>query len=355
MSRTKMTKKNSNEKWPLSNGLVSLFCGAGGLDLGFEQERFSVDLAVDIREASVRSYNHNRLIAAGRTVDVSKATVLSLDRLARKQLAPIGIIGGPPCQSFTQATHNLDNDPRHDLPLQFVRLLRAFNRRSPVSFFVLENVPGLTKKRHEKRFKKFLNAFDRAGFNVFHTMLNASSFGVPQDRSRLILAGFNKALLPHAEWCIPKGSRKPLRTVRSSIGHLPEPVFWEKGLDSNDIPLHPNHWCMVPRSRKFTTPGVLVPGTSRGRSFRTLSWDAPSPTIAYGNREVHVHPSCKRRLSVYESLLLQGFPTTYELVGSLSAQISQVSEAVPPPLAKVIAKSIYRTMAEAGVDCRMAA
>jgi DNA (cytosine-5)-methyltransferase 1 len=102
---------------------------------------------------------------------------------------------------------------------------------------------------------------------------------------------------------------------------------------------------MVPKSKNFTTPGALVQGTARGRSFRTLDWKQPSPTIAYGNNEVHVHPSGRRRLSVYEALLLQGFPPEYELLGTLSAQISQVSEAVPPPLSQAIATSIARDLA----------
>jgi DNA (cytosine-5)-methyltransferase 1 len=79
-----------------------------------------------------------------------------------------------------------------------------------------------------------------------------------------------------------------------------------------------------------------------------LEWEKPSPTIAYGNREVHVHPSGRRRLSVYEALLLQGFPSDYELVGSLSAQISQVSDAVPPPLAQAIAAGIRRQIDQYG-------
>lgn len=342
-----MAKHSKDRQWPLSHGLVSLFCGAGGLDIGFEQENFPVDIAIDIREESIRSYNHNRVSATGHVADVSKATVSSLDRLARKHLTPIGLIGGPPCQSFTRAAHSSDDDPRHGLPLQFARLLQAFNRRSPVSFFVFENVPGLLKKKHAKRFKKIESAFDSAGFNVFRTMLNASSFGVPQDRPRLILVGFNKELLPSTEWSAPKISHAKPVTVREAIDHLPGPVFWQRGLDTDGIPLHPNHWCMVPKSKNFKTPGALVPGTSRGRSFRTLSWDAPSPTIAYGNREVHVHPSGKRRLSVYEALILQGFPESYELVGSLSAQISQVSEAVPPPLARAIARSVRKVISEA--------
>jgi DNA (cytosine-5)-methyltransferase 1 len=101
---------------------------------------------------------------------------------------------------------------------------------------------------------------------------------------------------------------------------------------------------MTPKSRNFHTPGALIPGTSRGRSFRTLDWEQPSPTVAYGNREVHVHPDGRRRLSVYEALLLQGFPTTYELQGSLSDQVTQVSEAVPPPLGPAIGESVKQAL-----------
>jgi DNA (cytosine-5)-methyltransferase 1 len=97
---------------------------------------------------------------------------------------------------------------------------------------------------------------------------------------------------------------------------------------------------MRPKSRKFTTPGALKPGNGRNRSFKTLDWDRPSLTVAYGHREVHIHPDCHRRLSVYEAMKLQGFPDHYELIGSLSSQIVQVSEAVPPPLAYAVAASV---------------
>jgi DNA (cytosine-5)-methyltransferase 1 len=231
------------------------------------------------------------------------------------------------------------------LPLEFARLLKGFNRRSPVSFFVFENVPGLVKNKHKTRYESIVNAFANAGFSVRAELLNASSFGVAQDRPRLILVGFNTKLFPGLEWAPPKPTQSVPLTVRSVIGKLREPKYWEHGLDSSSIPVHPNHWCMVPKSKNFTTRGALVQGTARGRSFRTLDWTQPSPTVAYGNREVHVHPSGLRRLSVYEALLLQGFPPEYELLGTLSAQISQVSEAVPPALAQAVAASIRQDIA----------
>jgi len=322
--------------------LISLFCGAGGLDLGFEQAGFAVAAAVDLRPPSIASYNHNRPAAVGHVCDVTKLSACKLDALAGAKLRPLGIIGGPPCQSFSRAAHSSENDHRHELPMEFVRLLREFEKRSPVGFFAFENVPGLLKEKHSKRYAAIVRAFGRAGFSVRAEILNASAFGVAQDRPRLILVGFSKSLYPGLEWTAPVPAHAVPRTVRSAIGGLKSPKFWERGLTPEDMPVHPNHWCMAPKSAKFWTPGALKAGTSLGRSFRMLDWKKPSPTIAYGNREVHVHPGGKRRLSVYEGMLLQGFPSDYELVGSLSAQISQVSEAVPPPLARAIAESIRR-------------
>lgn len=331
---------------PGSEGqVVSLFCGAGGLDLGFEEANYSVGAAVDLRQPSIDSYNHNRKHKTGRVASVVGLTPEDLDRLVGQKLTPVGLIGGPPCQSFSRATHSADDDHRHELPLEFARILKAFNERAPVSFFAFENVPGLLKDKHALRYRRIIKAFEDAGFSVTAHELNASSFGVPQNRPRLILVGFNKKLYPGLAWKPPEPTTAKPVTVRKKLGSLPSPVFWTRQLDPATISHHPNHWCMTPKSKNFTTPGALVPGTARGRSFRTLQWDAPSPTIAYGNREVHVHPEGKRRLSVYEAMLLQGFPPRYELVGSLSAQITQVSEAVPPPLGRAIAQSIKTCMA----------
>jgi adenine-specific DNA glycosylase len=93
---------------------------------------------------------------------------------------------------------------------------------------------------------------------------------------------------------------------------------------------------MFPRSNKFGHSGTV-----QGRSFHRLSWNKPSRTVAYGHREIHVHPNGRRRLSILEAMLLQGFPQRYKLAGNLSQQVTQVSNAVPPPLARSIARSIH--------------
>jgi DNA (cytosine-5)-methyltransferase 1 len=265
--------------------LVSLFCGAGGLDLGFEKAGFTVMAAVDVREPSIDSYNHNRRSrVVGHVADVSVLSPAELDRVAQRRLDPVGVIGGPPCQSFSRAAHSADDDHRHELTLEFARLLKLFNRRSPVKFFAFENVPGLVKNKHKTRYQSIVNAFAKAGFSVHAELLNALSFGVAQDRPRLILVGYNARLLPGLEWTPPEPTQSIPLTVRSVIGKLREPKYWERGLDASSIPVHPNHWCMVPKSKNFTARGALVQGTSRGRSFRTLDWTQPSPTVPYGNR-----------------------------------------------------------------------
>ncbi len=131
--------------------------------------------------------------------------------------------------------------------------------------------------------------------------------------------------------------------MREIIGSLPPPAIFERGMGTDEIPFHQNHWCLKPRSEKFFN-GFLKEGDVKGRPFRVLEWSKPSWTVAYGHREVHIHPSGKRRLSIYEAMLLQGFRSDYVLKGTLSDQIRLVSDAVPPPLARAIAESVLEVL-----------
>ncbi len=321
--------------------LISLFCGAGGLDLGFEMAGFSPALAYDIRADGVHSYNANRAKKHAHVADVRKVTLAKIDRDFGQKFYPTGLIGGPPCQSFSGAnTTDDDDDPRHSLPEQYTRLVRALSSRSPLHFVVFENVVGLIGPRHSHVYELLKNRLHKAGFNVGEAILNAHDYGVPQRRRRVIVVGYNRAIYGSLQWTPPTPNPDAKRsTVRDAIGNLPEPVNFERGLLPEQIPFHPNHWCMKPKAKRFSD-GSLVAGTKNRRCFKTLHWDEPSPTVAYGNREVHVHPNCTRRLSVLEAMRLQGFPDSYVLHGNLSSQITQVSEAVPPPLASAVAKSV---------------
>lgn len=324
--------------------LISLFCGPGGLDEGFKQAGLYTRLAYDIDLPSVLTHRFmhpeaQALVADLSTIDVSE---IIAEWEQRSIMPPLGIIGGPPCQSFSISNvHRKALDPRDNLPSHYARILAGLNARYGLDFFVFENVPGLLSKKHIEKFRFFIRLFEEAGFRVFTAKLDAKDFGVPQRRPRVFVVGLNKDKYPRGEFRFPRPAEEKQKTVRDAIAHLPEPVYYSRGLTPEHIPYHPNHWCLVPRSPKFRSIH-LKSGKTTGRSFRILSWDKPSYTVAYGHREVHIHPNGHRRLSVYEAMLLQGFPPHYVLQGTLSDQLRQVSEAVPPPVARALACNILK-------------
>ena len=324
--------------------LLSFFCGPGGLDEGFRQAGFSTVLAFDNDEECVNSFRANHKEAKVFQRDLTRLTLTDIDELNGGTIKPIGVIGGPPCQSFSVSNvHQTDDDPRHKLPEVYAGLLRQLNQRHPLSFFVFENVPGLLGKKHRARYETFKTLFAQAGFTITEQLLDAQHFGVPQERPRIIIVGINQNLHPNTSWQPPTTENR-IKTVRETIYGLKEPVFRSDEVDTDAIPVHPNHWTMMPKSKKFRTKGALTEGQMWGRSFRTLFWDKPSWTVAYGHREVHVHPQGHRRLSIYEAMLLQTFPKSYRLTGNISAQIRLVSEAVPPRLGWHIAVSVRKSL-----------
>jgi DNA (cytosine-5)-methyltransferase 1 len=323
--------------------IISLFCGCGGLDLGFSREGFETVLAIDINKSAVKTYNFNH---GGHTAKVGDLTKLDGKQIykiieaSHPGICPRGIISGPPCQTFSQSNvYVKQDDIRCALPRRFAQLLGELNQYYHLDFFVFENVRGITFNRHKKEFSGFRLLFEKAGFRLFEGLLDAQYFGVPQKRPRVFVVGINSHKYHNAKYHLPLTRKDHFITVAEAIQGLPEPKYFQRHLKPGDIPLHPNHWTMNPKSRKFYD-GSLVEGKNGGRSFRVLAWNKPSWTVAYGNREIHIHPSGKRRLSIYEAMLLQGFPKKYQLFGTLSDQVRQVSDAVPPPLAAALARSL---------------
>jgi DNA (cytosine-5)-methyltransferase 1 len=323
--------------------VVSFFCGPGGMDLGFSQEGFESVVAIDNSQAAVDTYNWNTPDIAINE-DISKLSakrIVQLVKEASPGVKPRGVIGGPPCQSFSIGNVRKKNsDPRAKLGQEYARLLKALNTEFELDFFAFENVMGLNAPKHKRRKNLIIRALENAGFNLFEHELDAAEYGVPQKRCRLFIVGVNRLKFPNHKFLIPSAAATIPVTVRQALEALPPPMFFRKDIKPEDIPFHPNHWAMNPRSNKFSTGNGF-----NGRSFRKLEWNKPSWTVAYGNREVHVHPTGLRRLSVYEAMILQGFPTDYELRGTLSEQITQISDAVPPPLAAAVAREIKNTLA----------
>jgi DNA (cytosine-5)-methyltransferase 1 len=326
--------------------VVSLFSGAGGLDLGFRQQGFVVSLAIDFSTAAIQTHQRNFKDTHAVVADLVKlgpSGVLGHVASTIPRGERIGIIGGPPCQGFSQGNHNSRrDDPRNKLPSLYIQIVQSLRNHYIVDFVVFENVLGIKGKKHLPTFQALLADLKRLQFDVTENELCSLEFGVPQNRRRIILTSMRKGLkcdLP------PPKNQKGLVTVKDAIAGLPEPVFFSRGLSATEFPVHPNHWTMKPKSKRFTNPVV----GSGNRSFKRLSWDKPSPTIAFGHREIHVHPEGRRRLSIYEAMILQGFPKSFVLEGNLSEQVEQISNAVPPPLATVIAAAVKSALTKASV------
>jgi DNA (cytosine-5)-methyltransferase 1 len=325
--------------------IVSLFSGAGGLDRGFKDAGFTISVAIDSAEAAIRTHKRNFPRTMAVVGDLIKLQPTGVVEQVQKKLLPgqhIAVIGGPPCQGFSRAnTGSLSNDPRNRLPTLYLEIVEELQSLYTVEFVVFENVLGIRDRKHARTYEALMHGIAKLGFDVTEKELCSADFGVPQNRRRIVLSGMRSG---QGYTQVKPRKRKGLVTVRQAIGELEAPAFFKHGLDPNDIPVHPNHWTMQPKSPRFESPNAE---TGDGRSFKRLDWNSASPTIAFGHREIHVHPDGRRRLSLYEAMLLQGFPKEFVLEGNLSEQVQQVSNAVPPPLARSVALAVKRAL-----DCR---
>src|SRR3990167_5514579 len=162
--------------------VVSLFSGAGGLDLGFKKAGFNVVWANEYDSAIWETFEHNfpeTKLDRRSVVDVLSSDIPSAD----------GIIGGPPCQSLSEAGAGRGiNDKRGQLFFEYIRVLKE---KQPL-FFLAENVSGILLPRHHEAFNQILKQFADVGYNVSYKLLNANDYGVPQDRLRVIIIGYHK-------------------------------------------------------------------------------------------------------------------------------------------------------------------
>jgi len=322
--------------------VISLFSGAGGLDLGFKDEDFEIALAIDLETSAIETHKYNFKNTESIAADLTKLGpngVLSYVKKTIKRGDKVGIIGGPPCQGFSRANSQSDpDDPRNLLPTLYLEIIKEIQKYCTVEFVIFENVLGMKDKKHFSKYSALISGLNELGFEVTEKELCAFDYGVPQKRHRIIISALRTGQ-GYSQVAPVKTTGKT--TVREAIGTLGEPAFFDRKLQTSEIPTHPNHWTMKPKSRRFTQPQAK---STAARSFRRLNWEKASPTIAFGNREIHVHPSGTRRLSIYEAMLLQGFPENFILKGNLSQQVQQISNAVPPPLAKSLAAAVKQSM-----------
>ena len=298
--------------------VVSLFSGAGGLDLGFIQAGHDVVWANDIDSDAVATYREN----IGDHIWLGDVKDLDTDEIPDCDI----IIGGFPCQGFSVAnTSRSVLDERNQLYKEYLRILQA---KKP-KFFVAENVKGILSIGKGEVIKAIVADFERAGYTVQYRLLNAADYGVPQTRQRVIIVGVRSDL--DFEYVYPEPShsktaaegRLPWVTVSEAIGGLPDPD------EPNDVPNH-TYSKYKGKVRDFT-------------GHRQTDPNKPSPTIlARGNGGGGVcaipHYNGMRRMTVRESASVQTFPCDYHFVGRINSCYRQVGNAVPVLLARRIAQ-----------------
>jgi DNA (cytosine-5)-methyltransferase 1 len=359
--------------------LLSFFSGGGFLDLGFEQAGFDVVWSNEVHTSFADMYrggisSWRRAIGHANGKDYPLVNQSSIDKLTKRVILAeafgstppefFGIIGGPPCQDFSQAGRDLGAEgTRGKLTQTFANIICDLRP----SFFLMENVPGLVRKKHLQFYQQIVKQLEdgKLGYLTSMRILNALEYGVPQHRERLFLIGFRKDVLADEyslgtllgqnqgwfPWPYPKfEGAKDLAWPTTSpfkCETLPSPpkipleltVGRLVGDDAEQLPN--GQEAFMPYSKKFKE---IKEGDVSGKSFKRLHRYRYSPTVWYGNNEVHLHPWKPRRLTVREALRIQSVPDEYILPveTSLSYKFKIVSNGVPSLLAQQIAGALLK-------------
>ena len=302
--------------------VVSLFSGAGGLDLGLIKAGHDVIWANDIDSDCVKTYekNINSHIRLGPIEDITSKEIPDAD----------AIVGGFPCQGFSQANLlRFEEDKRNTLYLEF---LRVVGDKKP-KWFLAENVRGILSMSGGTAIRRIESDFANAGYRVQRRLFNTADYGVPQTRWRVIIAGTREDLRSSFDYDYPEptyskvglGNLSHWITISEALCSIPDPD------ESHDLPNHIFSQYKV-TNRNFT-------------GHRTTDPDMPSPTIlARGNGKGGVcalqHPQNHRRMSIREQAVIQTFPLDFEFIGRMNSCYRQVGNAVPVKFGRILGERL---------------
>ncbi len=349
--------------------IFSFFSGSGFLDLGFELSGFSIDLVNEFSPSFMNAYKYSREqmhlekpIHGYSNIDINEYLSTRSDEL-RNQIAHsradgslIGFIGGPPCPDFSvagkQKGRNGDNGK---LSLSYVQLIIE---QQP-DFFLFENVKGLWKTAKHRAYYEELKSMLEPYYAMTDRLTNSLEFGAPQDRDRILLFGVHKKLnkdvsiFPWSKYIkysldvlkkLPWSSAEPFEcnSIRPCPPGIPQELTVQYWFDKNDVEHHPNGKDnFVPRNG-IAKMQVVAEGDDSKKSYKRIHRWRYSPTVCYGNNEVHLHPYKERRLTVAEALSLQSLPKEFALPPemSLTDKFKTTGNGVPFLLAQGIAHTI---------------
>ena len=303
---------------------VSLFCGAGGLDMGFDNAGFRTIWANDFNADACETFRlwSDAKVVCGDVSKIKNGDIPTSDIM----------LGGFPCHGFSLSGPRRIDDSRNVLYKEYVRILKA---KMPLAF-VGENVKGLLTMADGKIAEAIFAAFHDCGYTVKCKLLNAADYGVPQDRERVIIVGVREDLRC-GEFRFPEVESRKL-TLRDAIGDMPKPK--------------PDEVCDAPFSSRYM---------SRNRK---RGWNDVSFTIPAMAKQVALHPSSPdmlkldkdlwqfgkngrtRRLSWREAAAIQTFPRDMEFAGDITSKYKQIGNAVPVRLAEKVAMSLHSLLEE---------
>ena len=371
---------------------IDLFAGAGGLSLGFEQAGFDVVGAVEIDpiHAAIHAFNFPNCAILPRSVEGLTGAALRKATGIGKRRVDV-VFGGAPCQGFSLIGHRVLDDSRNALVREFVRIVGELQ----ASYFVFENVKGLTVGKHRAFLEELIAAFDTIGYQVRlpWCVLDAADYGVPQHRERLFLYGARKGLpLPEYpaklsspadnEWSSqPKGP-----TCRDALGDIPDADRFDALLESDEV--RPGRWremsayaremrCLTNDAWHYGyirewNPAVLTSSTrthhtdiSRSRfaatapgqvepisRFFRLDGKGLSNTLRAGTDAARgaftsprpIHYALPRCVTVREMARLHGFPDWFRFHATKWHGARQIGNSVPPPLARAVAGALMKAL-----------
>lgn len=325
--------------------VVSLFSGAGGMDLGFENAGFFVEWANEHDRYIWDTYGKNH---PNTTLD--KRSIVDIPFLDIPECD--GIIGGPPCQSWSAAgTLRGIHDNRGRLFYDFIRIIRE---KKPL-FFVAENVSGMLSPRHHAALLNIKDMLTESGYELSLSKVNAADYGVPQDRKRVFFVGYRNDLEKTFIFPPEVGIRRDLKSAIKDLEKTAIPAM-DNNRANGDSCLFPNH--------EYHIGGFSSIYMQRNR---VRGWNEPSFTIQASGRHAPLHPRAPRmlkvhrdlhqfvpdkehmyrRLTVRECARVQTFPDSYEFVyHSLSHGYKMVGNAVPVDLAQIIAEQIRKDLSD---------
>ncbi|MEF2278385.1 DNA cytosine methyltransferase [Deinococcus sp. YIM 134068] len=365
--------------------IFSFFSGSGFLDLGFEREGFLPVLVNEYHAPFLAAYQHSRqrmhpptpapkLGYLQGSIEVfqaprARAWLKRQIAAARSLGKPVGFIGGPPCPDFSNAGKHRGKDGDHGRLTQVYVDLIITHRPD---FFVFENVKGLMRN-HAEHLQEIEEQLAAAGYRFATRLANALEYGVAQDRERVVIVGFHKSLYQRAGLRVPRLRRLDASLWQAEIGQkaaeikklpwpttepflegssrscpagLPANLTVDHWFRQNEVEQHPNARQRFQPRQGLTRMQQVPEGDVSRKSFKRLHRWRYAATAAYGNNEVHLHPSESRRLSVAEALAIQSMPGDFELPAdmSLSNMFKTVGNGVPFLMSRGIACTVKRQL-----------